>query len=217
MIKVLNLYACIGGNRFKWDEVAPIQVTAVEKDPDLARLYKERFPNDKVLITDAHLYLLNYYQDFDFIWSSPPCPTHSRARFWNSSNENTATKPAYPDMRLYEEIIFLTHHFKGKWCVENVVPYYEPMFAPKKRGRHLFWSNFRLPNVLSDREFDFDKNKSNIEALSEFHQFNFKEYRGGQRKDKIARNCVDYVAGRTIFETALEIQRANNSNQIKLF
>ena len=42
-VKVLNLYACLGGNRYKWDEVADIEVTAVELDPELARMYKERF------------------------------------------------------------------------------------------------------------------------------------------------------------------------------
>ena len=38
-IKVLNLYACLGGNRYKWDEVADIEVTAVELDAELARMY----------------------------------------------------------------------------------------------------------------------------------------------------------------------------------
>jgi DNA (cytosine-5)-methyltransferase 1 len=36
-MKVLNLYACLGGNRYKWDEVAEdieLQVTAVELDPN---------------------------------------------------------------------------------------------------------------------------------------------------------------------------------------
>ena len=58
-MKVLNLYACLGGNRFKWDEVAEqaginLQVTAVELDPELARMYQERFPNDIVIVADAH-------------------------------------------------------------------------------------------------------------------------------------------------------------------
>jgi DNA (cytosine-5)-methyltransferase 1 len=39
-MKVLNLYACLGGNRYKWDEVANIEVTAVELDPEAARLYQ---------------------------------------------------------------------------------------------------------------------------------------------------------------------------------
>jgi DNA (cytosine-5)-methyltransferase 1 len=60
-MKVLNLYACLGGNRFKWDEVAElagikIEVTGVELDPEAARLYQERFPNDIVIVADAHQY-----------------------------------------------------------------------------------------------------------------------------------------------------------------
>ena len=126
--KILNLYACLGGNRYKWDEVADnLEITAVELDPEAARLYQERFPNDKVIVADAHQYLLDHYQEFDFIWSSPPCPTHSRARYWNSSNYDTTTEPVYPDMKLYEEILFLQHYYKhGKFVVENVIPYYEP-------------------------------------------------------------------------------------------
>ena len=73
-MKILNLYACLGGNRYKWDEVTKVEVTAVEWDEELARMYQERFPNDKVIVADAHQYLLDHYKEFDFIWSSPPCP-----------------------------------------------------------------------------------------------------------------------------------------------
>jgi DNA (cytosine-5)-methyltransferase 1 len=105
--KILNLYACLGGNRYKWDDVAKeaeieIEVTAVELDEELARLYQERFPNDIVIVEDAHQYLLDHYKEFDFIWTSPPCPTHSRFQIWN-----TKVEMKYPDMKLYEEIIFL--------------------------------------------------------------------------------------------------------------
>ena len=128
-MKILNLYACLGGNRYKWNEVKDdIEVTAVELDFELARLYQERFPNDKVIIADAHEYLLKHYKEYDFIWSSPPCPSHSRARFWNSKAERV-----YPDLKLYEEIILLQTHFKGKYCVENVVPYYEPLIPSHSR------------------------------------------------------------------------------------
>ena len=104
-MKILNLYACLGGNRYKWGEEH--EITAVELDEELARLYQERFPNDTVIVADAHQYLLDHYKEFDFIWSSPPCPSHSRARYWNSSNYDTKTKPIYPDMKLYQEILFL--------------------------------------------------------------------------------------------------------------
>jgi DNA (cytosine-5)-methyltransferase 1 len=144
MYKVLNLYACLGGNRYKWNDC---EVTAVELDPELAKLYQERFPNDIVLVADAHEYLLDHYNEFDFIWSSPPCPSHSRAAFSSRISEKTNYKPLYPDIKLYEEIIFLKHYFKGKYCVENVIPYYDPLIPAQKRGRHLYWTNFNLPNV----------------------------------------------------------------------
>ena len=209
--KILNLYACLGGNRAKWDEVAEvagieIEVTAVELDPELAKMYQERFPNDKVIIADAHQYLLEHYKEFDFIWSSPPCPSHSRARYWNSSNYETKTEPVYPDMMLYQEIIFLQHYYRtGKWVVENVIPYYEPLIDAQKRGRHLYWSNFKLPADLGDRRFAVGSAKQELKGLCEFHEYDFTKYNGTQPMLKIARNLVDYEAGITILETALKI------------
>jgi DNA (cytosine-5)-methyltransferase 1 len=217
--KILNLYACLGGNRYKWDEVANnLEITAVELDPEAARLYKERFPNDKVIVADAHQYLLDHYKEFDFIWSSPPCPSHSRARYWSSSNYETTTEAIYPDMKLYEEILFLQHYFKtGKFVVENVIPYYEPLITAKKRGRHLYWTNFNLPNDLNDRRFAISQTKDELKGLCEFHNYDFKKYEGEQSVIKMARNLVDYEAGKTILEIALNIFKSNNINQKNLF
>jgi DNA (cytosine-5)-methyltransferase 1 len=131
--KVLNLYACLGGNRYKWTDC---EVTAVELDEEAAKLYQERFPNDIVIVADAHQYLLDHFKEFDFIWSSPPCPSHSRARYWNSSNYDTTTQPIYPDLKLYEEILFLQHYYRnGKFVVENVIPYYEPLIPAQKKRK----------------------------------------------------------------------------------
>ena len=164
--RILNLYACLGGNRYKWDEVSDnIEVVAVELDPELAKLYQERFPNDTVIITDAHQYLLDHYKEFDFIWSSPPCPTHSRARF---ARRNT-TESTYPDMKLYQEIIFLDKWFDGKYVVENVIPYYEPLIPAKKRGRHLYWTNFNLPNNLNERKSSIMEGKDEVSKWCAFH------------------------------------------------
>ena len=201
--KILNLYACLGGNRYKWDEVAEqaeieLEVTAVELDKELAYIYQERFPNDKVIVADAHQYLLDHYKEFDFIWSSPPCPSHSRVRI-SQKNRKTFI-PLFPDLKLYEEIIFLDNHFDGKYTVENVLPYYEPLIPAQKRGRHLYWTNFNLPNKIGERKMF--KNMIEVgctKQLSEFHNYDFTKYKGTQRLNKIARNLVDYEAGRTIF------------------
>ena len=211
-MKILNLYACLGGNRYKWDEVTDIEVTAVELDPELARLYKERFPNDEVIVTDAHQYLLDHYKEFDFIWSSPPCPTHSKSRF--ARRDTTATK--YPDMKLYQEIIFLKHYFKGKYVVENVIPYYEPLIHANKRGRHLYWTNFNLPNCLSERKSSIMEGKDEVSSWCKFHDYDFRLYKGKQRTDKIARNLVDYEAGKTILQTACGIIKQNTTNQLSI-
>ena len=216
-MKILNLYACLGGNRYKWDEVTNVDVTAVELDPELARLYQERFPNDKVIVADAHQYLLDHYQEFDFIWSSPPCPTHSRARFWNAVSDKTTTLPKFPDMKLYEEIVFLQNWFKGKYVVENVVPYYTPLIPGTKRDRHLYWTNFNLPNTLSERTNEYTEIKDNIPKLSNYHDYDFTKYKGEQKMYKIARNLVDYEAGKTILETALGIITKSNIKQTELF
>lgn len=223
-LKVLNLYACLGGNRLMWEDC---EVTAVELDPVLAELYQERFPNDTVIVGDAHQYLLDHYKEFDFIWSSPPCPTHSKMRKTNTGDGDRKAKATYPDMKLYEEIIFLQHFFKGKFCVENVEPYYQPLIPAKKRGRHLYWTNFNLPNDLGDRKMN-NFIKSKISALSEFHKFDFmvlskKEgftvtsHTPGVRIDKIARNLVDYEAGLTIFNTARGIIKKQDEKQVSIF
>lgn len=216
-MKVLNLYSCIGGNRAKWDEVDPtIEVTAVELDEELARLYKERFPNDTVIVDDAHQYLLDHYSEFDFIWSSPPCPSHSRANYWASKTVDTRAK-VYPDLTLYQEILFLQHYYTGGYCVENVIPYYEPLIPAKKRGRHLYWTNFNLPSDLGDREFKITQTKNEVKELQKFHEINVESYKGDQRLDKICRNLVDYEAGRTILETYLGVKRQKDVKQKTLF
>jgi DNA (cytosine-5)-methyltransferase 1 len=207
--KVLNLYACLGGNRYKWTDC---EVTAVELDEEAARLYKERFPNDKVVVADAHQYLLDHYKEFDFIWSSPPCPTHSRARFARKST----TSAIYPDLKLYEEILFLENWYEGKYCVENVIPYYEPLIPAQKRGRHLYWTNFNLPNDLNERKSSIMEGKDEVTQWCKFHDYNFRKYKGKQRVDKIARNLVDYEAGLTIFNVARGIYEKPKTNQLEL-
>lgn len=216
-MRILNLYACLGGNRYKWGD--DHEITAVEWDEELAKLYQERFPNDTVIVADAHQYLLDHYKEFDFIWSSPPCPSHSRARNWNPKYE-----VVYPDMRLYQEIIMLQNvsngenpRFKGKYVVENVIPYYEPLIPAQKRGRHLYWCNFTLPNNLGERKNTIMEKKNELSNWCEFHDYDFRKYKGKQPVNKIARNLVDYEAGKTILETAMGIIRKQDERQIDMF
>ena len=180
-MRVLNLYAGIGGNRKLWTDV---EVTAIELNPQIAKVYQDFFPKDKVIVADAHQYLLDHFKEFEFIWSSPPCPSHSRARQWNVQRKNI--KKIYPDMSLYQEIIFLKHHYKGKWVIENVIPYYKPLIPAQICGRHLFWANFRIKNIRIEKKFF----KDCFSKLQEIYGFDIRKYHIGQRKDQILRNCV---------------------------
>ena len=105
----------------------------------------------------------------------------------------------------------------GNICVENVIPYYEPLIPAQKRGRHLYWTNFVLPNSLGDRRIQISGSNDEVKRLSKFHDYNFLKYTGEQRIDKIARNLVDYEAGLTIFKTAFNIIEESKITQATLF
>lgn len=200
-MRVLNLYAGIGGNRKLWDA----EVTAVEHDERIAGVYQRLHPKDRVIIGDAHQYLLDHFQEFDFIWSSPPCPTHSKM---NQSGRNRT--PRYPDMGLYQEIIFLKHNFKGHWAVENVVPYYTPLIEPSvKIGRHLFWSNYRITPCEAPHFKGFIK-KQNLQAKRELQDWlgiHFEEniYVGNNHcPTQVLRNCVHPDMGLHVFNESIQ-------------
>ena len=214
-MKILNLYACLGGNRYKWGDEH--DVTAVEWDEELARMYQERFPNDKVIVADAHQYLLDHYKEYDFIWSSPPCPTHSRVRI-SQKNKNFYI-PKYPDMTLYQQIIFLDELFDGKYVIENVIPYYDPLIEAQKRGRHLYWCNFILPVDIDRKESKglISNAKEERQKLCDLHDIKIEflnTYKGKQSKTKVIRNLVDYEVGKTILDTAMGIIRKKDEQQI---
>ncbi len=222
-MKVLNLYAGIGGNRKLWEDV---EVTAIELDSEIAAIYKNHFPRDKVIVTDAHQYLLDHYSEFDFIWSSFPCTTHTRMNV----NFNLVR---YPDLKLYEEIIFLQTFFKGKYSVENVVPYYEPLIPAQQIHRHLFWCNFKInetgkrnppkqiQSIISQNTKRMRKNYDgdivNIKSSQPHYGFDLSKVVLKTRKDKILRNCVDPEIGLHILEQARGIIRESKTSQQSLF
>ena len=200
MIKILNLYAGIGGNRKLWEDV---EVTAIEINPEIAKIYQDFFPDDKVIVTDAHRYLLKHFKEFDFIWSSPPCPTHGVSRYWGSKANYKKMKypsPMYPDMALYQEIIFLKYFFKGKWVVENVVSYYEPLIKPYQYRSHYYWANFNIYGEKRDKRYI---SESRMDIYEKKLGINLKGITiKSERKLKVIRNCVEPKAGLHIFNCA---------------
>lgn len=202
VIKILNLHAGIGGNRKDWK--GDIEVTAVEFNQEIADTYKGFYPNDIVIVGDAIEYLIKHWREFDFIWASPPCQSHSKMRYLASKKGDYDAK--LPDMSLYSLIIFLQHFCKDKlWVVENVVPYYEPLIKPTiKLDRHLFWSNFKI----IEKEFEKPDVKHNkVTGQTDRYGINLKGIQLKHRKDQIIRNCVNPELGNHILSCAYSSQK----------
>jgi len=196
-MKVLNLYSGLGGNRKFWMNV---EVTAVEWDIEIANIYKDFFPNDIVIVEDAHSFLEKHYDEFDFIWSSPPCQSHSKVRMMASKSKSYDA--IFPDMKLWEEIIFLENFSQVPYVVENVEPYYKPIIEPTIRlGRHCFWCNF----FIGKQDFN-DGLKHNERGMNHKGIFNLEKYPLNQRKDQLIRNCVSPMLGLYILNCALKIK-----------
>ena len=194
-MKILNLYCGIGGNRKNWGDEHDI--TAVEIDPKIAKIYQDFFPKDKVIITDAHQYLLEHFKEFDFIWSSPPCPSHSVINKLFTDHGNNPV--VYPDMKLYEEVLLLQGYFKGKWCIENVVSWYKPLISPQEINKHYFWTNYFVrPIEKKSRE-----HYGGMERLKMRKGFDIESYKIAN-KEKILRNCVEPETGLHVFNEAFK-------------
>ncbi len=223
--KLLNAYCGIGGNRKFWDE--PLQkifgnnyeITAIENNPEIAKIYQDFFPNDKVIVADAHQFILEHFKEFDFIWSSPPCPTHSRTNLYLV---HQGMKHRYPDMMLYQEILLFSYFFDGKFIVENVKSYYMPLVAPQVSGRHYFWANFKIPNLnyiqINVELMKGTKEERHDRKMKRNKSLNFDLSKiVNVDKNKCLNNCVDPKIGKIILEKALNIQKEESIPQGKLF
>jgi len=198
-VRVLNLYCGIGGNRLLWEG---IEVTAVDYNPDVLEVYAHYNPNDTIVCGDAHQYLLDHYDEFDFIWASPPCPTHSKMM---KATRHDVRK--YPDMSLYQEIIWLQHFFEGDWVVENVAAYYTPLIHPQLIGRHAFWSNKILyaKDVPSPTGFITMSGSEQVTGLQEWLGIRWDKpiYIGENNcPGQVYRNAVHPRLGRDVFLSA---------------
>lgn len=221
-LRILNLYAGIGGNAKLWHKVAKdnglkIKIIHVEINQDLCKELIRLFPNDLVYNLDAHDYLEslareNLLNDFDIIWSSPPCQTHSRL---NRINDKKLHKSRYVDPSLYQQIILLKYNFNGIYFVENVKPYYGIIFDGVEIGRHVIWSNIDV----NDIGYRYNKKIFNLSLKDLQKEYGiilskniYLEYPKGHDPKQVYRNAVHPKLGKLLFERAI-----NRNTQSTLF
>jgi len=200
-MRILNAYAGVGGNAKYWGDH---EVVAIELNPKIAAVYQKLNPTHEVIVTDAHEYIRKNYASFDKIWTSPKCQTHTKmVKATRHKNRK------YPDMELYEEILFLKHFFKGKYVVENVVPFYEPLIKPDNQvGRHCFWTNidFNIEDVKRPSNFINMANLKGKKALQDWLGIHYEErlyYEGNHCPAQVLRNCVHPDIGKKILDAAI--------------
>ena len=169
---------------------------------EIAKIYQDFFPDDKVIVEDAHQYLLDHYKEFDFIWSSPPCPTHSVMNFLHNEQSDKGINMRYPDMKLYEEIIFLKNWFKGKWVVENVISYYVPLIKPQESGSHYFWANFHILK----KDTIVRGLRENMDFVSKKVGFDISNYSNVDKR-KLLNNCTEPELSLHIFNEAFKVKQ----------
>lgn len=200
-MKILNLFAGIGGNRINWKNH---EIIAIEYEPKIASWYQFNFPQDKIIISDVYKFLNdinnhNLLKDIDFVWASPPCITHTMLPK-NTHNKHIIHRKI-PDMTgIYGLYIFLSNissnfNKKLKFVIENIKPWYKPLIKPTVAlERHYFWSNFHIPSKKFVKPYAH-LNKSyadlTITEMLSFLPFSLPPFKISN-KTQILHNCVNF-------------------------
>ena len=176
----------------------------MELDEDAIAVYSDYFPDDRIVQKDAHAYLREHFHEYDVIWASPPCPTHSHVR--NVANVGRGqSPPVYPDMDLYEEIIFLQqakesnwNEWDGEYVVENVKSYYDPLIEPQEISRHYLWASFAIHPI------DVPAQKAeDMRHCEQLFGFDLRLYNmPTKKKGTLLKNCVHPKLGLHILKSA---------------
>lgn len=218
-MKVLNLYAGIGGNAKLWRETAnyydtEIHITHVEINSELCKELKIIFPDDEVLNIDAHDYLLwlaenDKLNDYDIIWTSPPCQTHSRM---NRINSKRFHKSSYIDPSYIQQIILLKYNFNGCYFVENVFAYYGILFDGVQIGRHVIWSNIDINDLgynISNKKnlFDLSMEELQYEYGIKLSKNIYLNYPDSHCPKQVYRNAVHPQLGALLLDRYLNKNR----------
>lgn len=212
-MRILNLYAGLGGNRKSWTQH---EITAVEIVPEIAEIYQELFPYDQVIIADVLQFVrVEDLGSYDFIWASPSCKTHSCA--------TTKKFRSVPDLTsIYGLMIFLDYQCETPYVIENVQPWYKvPLFwRPNfKIDRHLFWTNFTIPvpkKRIVDSRISKDMKihkrdrsiimRGSLEEIALYHNFDLSLISNINNKETMLKNMTHWRIGEYILK-CLENQK----------
>lgn len=201
-MKILNLFAGLGGNRRTWSSH---EITAVDFNPKIVNIYKKLYPNDLIIEKDVFDYLQEIdLLEYDFIWSSPPCQSHSHMQVFTKNGRKAKLPMINQVLGL---ALWLKKYYPGPFVVENVVPWYGILKTNKLFtvviDRHLFYSNFKI----LPKSFDKGNNRhgsiggimreSREYLMNKHHLPNWilEDLSGVHDKDQIIRNCVDSKIG----------------------
>lgn len=86
----------------------------------------------------------------------------------------------------------------GKWVVENVQSYYDPLIMPQIIDRHYFWSNFYIPRTETSRSY----NVTNATKEEHAEHFAIQLPEGTINQRKLLRNAVDPRIGLHVLRAA---------------
>lgn len=201
-MRILDLYAGLGGTAKGIQSVlekkgVDYEYFAIEIDPNVCAAHKINNPRSTVICADVKDWL-DKITDFDFVWASPPCQTHSILNF---SNKATGKKTNLVDWSLWHVIDHLQRTENVSYVVENVLIWYnEPFKHNFNLDRHYFWTN------LSLLSFEYQKRTKDwgylsVKGWKEYHQV---EHAITGNKRQQLRNCLHWSIAAGIFEQFLE-------------
>ena len=151
--------------------------------PEFIAIFFQKIHNDTV--SDAHQYLLDHYKEFDFLFGL------RRRVLLIAELAQCKKKKIYPDMALYQVIIFLKHWFRGKvFSISTIIPYYKPLIesvSTENAHRHCLWTNFWVQDMEKPiKKLATCKAPEERKMLQEEFGFNLDKYTGVDKRKTFA-------------------------------
>ena len=212
-LKILDLFCGLGGvargfQTFLIENGIDFEYYAIDVDDRILKAHKVLNPRSIVIKRDAYSFSDEELCNYDFIWASPPCETHSIVGTWRRKIS------VDPDMRLYE-LIDRLYDLGKPFVVENVKPYYKPPIRPTSRAnRHVLWSNLEIPPIKVNLP-TFTSVKNKIDTLARYHEIHDKVNKVRKILGGKTRDCLrDMVHWRVAYAIAKRVMPQVLENEL---